>query len=357
MRKVQDFILKGKEVYVGLEDSKKSWKLCVRSGKMVVHEVSMPAKYDVLIAYFRNKFPDCKIHIMYEAGFSGFGLHDNLVQDGFDCIVTPPHTVTTEKVQKQKNDRIDCRRLAKNLENDDYGRCFVPDKQLREDRQISRLYGQIQSTIVMVKNRIRRTLEFHGIDKHFPPGVWKESQYKTLGEKLSKLKLSESLMFCLRLLLSELKQLRQHKAQIVKALRGLAKGNRYRDQVKVIDSVPGIGVQTAIRLALEWGDVRRFKRKEQFSSFLGLIPGEYSSGEQERKGHITKQGNRSVRRWLVESSWICIRKDPVMLGKYKAVAHNTGSGKKAIVAVARKLALRIRSLLIMNQPYLVGVVE
>jgi transposase len=357
MRKVQDFVVKGKEVYVGLEDSKKSWKLCVRSGKMVIHECSMPARYEDLVGYFRNKFPQCKIHVMYEAGFSGFGLHDDLERDGFDCIVTPPHTVTTEKVQKQKNDRIDCRRLSKNLENGDYGSCSVPSKELREDRQISRLYGQIHGNITMVKNRIRRALEFHGLDKHFPSGAWNDSQYKSLYDQLIMLGLSDSLKFCFQLLLTELDQLRKHKATILRTLRMLAKNERYKEQARIIESVPGIGILTAIRLALEWGDVRRFKRKEQFSSFLGLVPGEYSSGEQERKGHITKQGNRSVRRWLIESSWICIRKDPVMLGKYNAVVHNTGSGKKAIVAVARKLGLRIRSLLITNQPYLVGVVE
>jgi transposase len=357
MRKVQDFVLKGKEVSVGLEDSKKTWKLCVRSGRRVVHEASMEAKYEVLKAYFQNKFPECKIQVMYEAGFSGFGLHDDLERDGIDCIVTPPHTVTTEKVQKQKNDRIDCRRLSKNLENGDYGSCSVPSKVLREDRHISRLYGQIHGNITMVKNRIRRALEFHGLDKHFPSGSWNDSQYKSLYDQLVALGLSDSLKFCFQLLLAELDELRKHKATILHALRTLAKGEGYKEQVRIIESVPGIGILTAIRLALEWGDVRRFKRKEQFASFLGLIPGEFSSGEQERKGHITKQGSRSVRRWLIESAWICIRKDPVMLGKYNAVAHNTGSGKKAIVAVARKLALRIRSLLIMNKPYLIGVLE
>jgi transposase len=357
MRKVQDFVLKGKEVFVGLEDSKKSWKLCVRSGRRVVHETSMPAKYGVLVAYLRHKFPECKIHVMYEAGFSGFGLHDDLERDGYECIVTPPHTVTTEKVQKRKNDRIDCRRLAKNLENNDYGSCFVPDKQLREDRQISRLYGQIHGNITMVKNRIRRGLEFHGLDKHFPAGPWNDSDYRGLGGRLAAMGLSESLLFCFRLLLAELDQLRKHKADILKSLRELAKSVRYKASVKIMESVPGIGILTAIRLALEWGDVRRFKRKEQFSSFLGLIPGEYSSGEQERKGHITKQGSRAVRKWLIESSWICIRKDPVMLGKFNNVVHNTGSSKKAIVAVARKLALRIRSLLIMQRPYMVGVIQ
>ncbi len=357
MRKLQDFIVKGKEVYVGLEDSKKTWKLCVRSDKRIIHEASMPAKYGVLLGYLRNKFPECKVHVMYEAGFSGFSLHDSLELDGFDCIVTPPHTVTAEKVQKQKNDRIDCRRLAKNLENDDYGSCFIPSKKLREDRQISRVYGQIHGNIIMTKNRIRRTLEFHGLDKHFQSGSWNDTRYKDLLTQLEKLELSTSLMFSFRLLLDELDQLRKHKTATLKALRELAKSDDYKQQVAIIESVPGIGVLTAIRLALEWGDVRRFKRKEQFSSFLGLVPGEFSTGERERKGHITKQGNRSVRRWLIECSWICIRKDPVMLAKYNAVVRNTGSSKKAIVAVARKLALRIRALLIMNQPYLVGVIE
>jgi len=122
-------------------------------------------------------------------------------------------------------------------------------------------------------------------------------------------------------------------------------------------SAPGIGKLTAIRLALEWGDVSRFGRKEEFASFLGLVPSDYSSGEEERRGHITKQGNRRVRSWLVECSWVAIRYDPVLLEKFRRVLRNCGSKKKAIVAVARKLALRLRRLLLSKEPYIVGVVE
>jgi transposase len=209
----------------------------------------------------------------------------------------------------------------------------------------------------MVKNRIRRALEFHGLDRHFQAGAWHDRDYRVLPEKLSSLGLSESLLFCFNLLLTELNQLCQHKITILKTLRTLAKTEPYKQSFRIIKSVPGIGSLTAIRLTLEWGDLSRFKRKEQFASFLGLVPGEYSSGESERKGHITKQGNRSVRRSLIECAWICIRKDPVMLAKYNAVVSHSGSGKKAIVAVARKLALRIRALLLMNQPYIVGILE
>ncbi len=131
---------------------------------MVVQETSMPAQYEVLRNYFHNKFPECRIKVMYEAGFRGFELHDQLVADGWECVVTPPHTVTEEKCQRKKNDRADCRRLAKNLETNDYHSCFVPNKELREDRQVSRTCGQVQTDINRVCNRIRRTLEFHGLD-------------------------------------------------------------------------------------------------------------------------------------------------------------------------------------------------
>ena len=92
MRKIQDFVLKGKKIFVGLEDSKKTWKVCVRSERIVVHEASMSAEYENIRNYFRNKFPECKIRVMYEAGFRGFEWHDLLVGDGWECVVTPPHT-------------------------------------------------------------------------------------------------------------------------------------------------------------------------------------------------------------------------------------------------------------------------
>jgi len=101
MRKIQDFVLKGEQIFVGLEDSKKTWKACVRSERIVVNEASMPAEYENLRNYFRNKFSACEIRVMYEAGFRGFELHDLLDEDGWECVVTPPHTVTQEKCGKK----------------------------------------------------------------------------------------------------------------------------------------------------------------------------------------------------------------------------------------------------------------
>ena len=202
--KKQDFILKGCEIFIGLEDSKKTWRLCIRSGGNLIREIAIPANYENLKSYFHNNFPKCKINVIYEAGFSGFGLHNSLQADGWNCVVTPPHTVTEEKTNKQKNDILDARRLAKNLENNDYKRCYVPDQELREDRQISRRYTQIQNSIVSASNRIRRTLEFHGLDKHFKPGAWRQKDYIELKTKLNTLNIRESLKYSLETMIEEL---------------------------------------------------------------------------------------------------------------------------------------------------------
>jgi len=198
-------------------------------------------------------------------------------------------------------------------------------------------------------------LEFHGLDKGLSPGRWSGVAYTQLRQHLNNIDLSDSLRFSFEVMFRELDQLRQLKKELLIQLRKLARSDRYKGSVGLLMSAPGIGILTAIRLVLEWGDVNRFKRKEEFAGFLGLVPSDYSSGDQEHRGHITKQGNRSVRRWLVETAWVAIRHDPALLEKFRRVLRNCGSKKKAIVAVARKLALRLRRVLLSGEPYAIGV--
>ncbi len=127
--KVQEFVVKGKEVFVGLEDSKKTWKIAVRSEGMLIHQVAMEARYPVLKRYLDHKFPECTIHLMYEAGFRGFNLYDHLTEDGIDCVVIPPHLVTEPKVHRVKTDKRDAKRLALVLDNHDFkDPCAVPER-------------------------------------------------------------------------------------------------------------------------------------------------------------------------------------------------------------------------------------
>jgi transposase len=255
-RKVQDFVVKGKEVFVGLEDSKKTWKIAVRSEKMVIHRVSMEAKYPVLIQYLRNKFPECRIHLMYEAGFKGFNLYDELTEDGIDCVVIPPHVVTQPKVNRVKTDKRDALRLALVLENHDFkDACHVPDKERREDRQITRTLIAIQKDIIRTRNRIRKFLDFHGIEVFFPDR-WARKEFQALKE----LPLSEPLRISLNILLTQLEQLWAHQVSLRTVLRQLCRKERYHKAFQIAASLPGSDGSPQSGLSSNWGRICRVSR-------------------------------------------------------------------------------------------------
>ena len=354
MKKMNKVIVRNQKIYIGLEDSKRSWKLCVRCSGLVVNEVSMPARYEQLYTYLTTHFPGCTIMVLYEAGFKGFTLFDKLEADGITCIVIPPHRVTQEKGRRVKTDKIDARRLAKILESNDYSSCFVPDRELREDRQISRTLIQIQKDITRVKNRIRKFLDFHGFDEELPAGTWYERDYDYVNEVFSRL--SESLQFCMKHLLKELESLRQSKKVFRAELRNLSKKQRYNQAFTLLYSAPGVGWFTAIRFVLEWGeDLSRFTSSKSFACFTGLTGREHSTGDVERRGAITHQGPRHVRGWLIECAWTAYKRDPALFKKFNSVYRRTGKKKKAIVAVARKLAVRLRTIMITQTPYQLAV--
>jgi len=350
--RLQDYVVRGKEIFVGLEDSKRTWKVAVRSEKMVIHQVAMEAKYPVLIGYLRNKFPDCTIHLMYEASFKGFNLYDQLTADGIGCVVIPPHLVTEPKVNRIKTDKRDARRLALVLENHDFKEsCYVPDKERREDRQVSRTLIALQKDIIRTRNRIHRFLEFHGIEVSFPD-KWGREEFRAL----KKLELSEPLRVSLDIFLTQLEELWVHQVALRAALKKLCKKERYRKAFTIARSLPGIGWFTAIRFVLELGeDLTRFTSGKKIASFVGLTSSEYSTGERMQKGHITGMGPGFIRATLIENSWGAIRKDPVLLGKFTRVWHASGSRKKAIVAVARILIVRFRACVLSGIPYRIGV--
>ncbi len=359
MKKFQSFVLQNEEIFIGLEDSKKTWRLAVRSGNIVVAETAMEAKINALESYLKKQFPMCKIHLAYEAGFRGFWLHDRLVANGVDCIVVPPNRVHQEKSNTQKNDTRDARLLAEMAQFYPHKRCFIPSCKAREDREIIRLYLSVNNQIIAMKNRIRKKLVFHGFEEHFPDKTaWKDSDYANVVKTLANLHLSEALEFSFVNLCEQLKLLQERKKSILKKLIELSEKPEYLPMVEIMKSVPGIGPLVAIGFILELaGDMRRFPRRAKWGHFLGLAPRDFSSGEADHKGHISREGNPRIRAWLVEAAWIAIRKDPVLLKKYNAVVRSSGSGKKAIVAVAHKMALRCRALLISGQKYQKGVIE
>jgi transposase len=356
MNKMKDCIVRGKRIFIGLEDSKLSWKISSRSEKTEVHYTSMSADYEVLRNYLRKNYPECEIKIMYEAGFKGFGLYYRLVEDGYACVVTPPNKVTQEKDSRVKTDKIDCRRLAITLENGDYKSCHIPDKERLEDRQISRTLIAIQKDITRTKNRIRKFLDFHWVGG-FPAGAWRVRDYN----RLMMLELGGALGISLNVFKEQLQHLLATKQQLMQELKALSNKERYAKTCKIVESAPGVGWFTAIRFVLEVGeDLSRFKDGKHFASYLGLTGSEFSTGGTIRRGHITHQGSGHLRAWLTECAWSAKSRDPVLLHKYMSILHRSNKEedkKKAMIAVVRKLAVRLWRCVVNGEPYRIGLIE
>ena len=107
---------------------------------------------------------------------------------------------------------------------------------------------------------------------------------------------------------------------------------------------------SGMEVLTELQDVSRFTAADQLAAFLGLTPSQYSSGEHVRMGKITHAGNHRLRTRMVECSWIAIRKDPFLHKTYEAIKKRRGA-KRAIVAVSRKLIIRIRRILLDGVTY------
>src|SRR5208337_1317086 len=132
--------------------------------------------------------------------------------------------VTEPKVNRVKTDKRDANRLALILENHDFKcGCHVPDKERRGDRQISRTLIGIQKDIIRTRNRIRKLLDFHGIEVSFPDR-WGRDQFRAL----KKLSLPNPLRISLDVLLAQLEELWAHQTSLRAALRALCRKERYR---------------------------------------------------------------------------------------------------------------------------------
>jgi transposase len=100
-----------------------------------------------------------------------------------------------------------------------------------------------------------------------------------------------------------LEQMLLHLDGLDRQLEHIAGQDPWREPVAKLTAFRGISTRTALGLIAEIGDFRRFGHPRELASWLGITPTEYSSGDQQHRGHITKTGNRHARRLLVEAAW------------------------------------------------------
>jgi transposase len=352
----QKLDFKGQVLSVGLDVHLQSWHVSLYFGSQYLKSFTQPPNADSLSNYLHTNYPNAIYKCAYESGFCGFWIHRALTDKNINCIVVNAADVPqTDKGHKNKNDKNDSKRIAQALQAGQLTPINVPDEELEADRQLVRCNEKYNKDLTRIKNRIKGLLYLFGIElpKQFQGSTWSNLFIIWLKELAFK---NSSLKQALDNHLFSLEITRQQKLKTLKSIRLLLKKPRYVHIAKNLLSVPGIGPITAACLITEIGEMKRFASFDQFNSFIGFCPMQFSSGQYDHKGKMTLRQNKKLRYLLIEAAWTVVRKDPAFTLCFNEWKNKIGA-KRAIVKVARKLISRIRHVWLNEKEYVTGVVQ
>lgn len=352
------FDFTGQHIYVGIDTHNNNWRTSIFTKDFEHKTFTQNPDPDILVNYLQRNFPGATYHAAYEAGYGGFWIHEALTARGLDCIVINPADVPTkDKEQRRKNNRIDARKLARSLKNGDLEPIYVPDRDSLEDRSLIRSRRNALKDQTRYKNRIKALIRFYGIKipAQFEKRNWSGAFIRWL-EQVAFQRPTGKQSF--QFYLDELKRFRHQVAELNRLIRQLAQEERYRDRANYLKTIPGVGTITAMILLTELVEIARFKTDDQLASYIGLIPGEHSSGNEDDENFtdITPRSHHYLRSILIECAWVAVRKDPALALCYTKLLRRMIS-QKAIIRIARKLLNRIRYGLKTNHEYVLAVVQ
>jgi transposase len=330
----------GKTVFVGIDVHKKTYAIHCISEKQKVKSWSMEANPQSLIEQLKRIFLGARICSVYEAGFSGFALHRELVDSEIENMVVNPGSVETASRDKVKTDKRDAKKLAEQLSDGRLKSIYIPSLEEELRRLSTRRRQTIVSDRKRVTCRIKAKLFEFGYNELVTDSKANESWVKSLIEDTRfPNELKEELDYWCKQWLVLTDDIKEQNKTIIKESRA----NKECAQQEVIyRSAPGLGNISAKALSRELGDLQRFESNKGIYSYLGLTPSESSSGERRKQGGISHCGRPYLRHLLIEVAWRSIGKDAELACKFEELSHRRGK-KRAIVAIARILIGRIRT--------------
>jgi len=254
-----------------------------------------------------------------------------LAELGHELWLGDAAAIRASVVRKQKTDRRDAEHVLQLLRQDRFPRIWVPSLEERDVRQLLvHRHKQVQAR-TRVKNQLQAMALSQGVQKKRK--LWSAAGRAEL-EKLELLPYSaerrQQLLAALDGLEAEIQQLNRRVEEEV----------RKRPAAVKLQTHPGVGPVTALAMVLTLGPAQRFPSGKEVGSYFGLIPSEYSSGGQQKLGHISKQGSPFLRFLLVEAGQTAVRYDAELGRFYRRLAVRKHRAL-AKVAVARKLAVRL----------------
>jgi transposase len=316
--------------YIGLDLGKTSSQVCIltEDGELIERRITTTRQS------FTRLFGEQELsRILVEASTESEWVAQHLETLGHEAIVADPNfaPMYAQRSRRVKTDRRDARALAEACRLGAYRQAHRPSP---KQRQLKRLLW-VRESLVRTRARLicqaRTQLRAEGI-------ALARTDAAHFGGKVAALELSAELEAALRPLVEMLGPLNQQIAALDAQLRELSRADAV---INRLCTVPGVGPVTATCFVAVLDEAERFASAKQVRSYLGLVPSEKSSGEQQRRGRLTKAGNRRMRYLLVEAAWACWRwQQPgtEALREWAAAIAARRGRRIAAVALARKLA-------------------
>lgn len=251
------------------------------------------------VSNLKKKLKDCEFVCGYEAGCLGYSTYKDLTKAGIKCVIMAPSTMAVQKGGKKvKNDRRDARVIAQCLAYQTYKEVYVLSEHDEAVRGYLRMRDSHKKELKRIKQQIIAFCTGYGL---FSPtkSNWTVAHLKWL----KGLKFNDPVE---QEIINEYLSSYTYLCDKIKAMdvriEVLASEKQYCENVKKLRCIKGIETNVALTLLAEIGDFNRFSKPTDFAAYLGLIPGEQSSGDKVRGTGITKAGNSTLRQKLTEAA-------------------------------------------------------
>jgi transposase len=244
------------------------------------------------------------------------------------------------KHTRRKTDKDDALRLAQLHALGQLPEVVTPTKRVREWRALIAHRQALVSQRVAAQNRVRALLVGQGLPAPRGHRAWTAAGLDgmaRLARPPAECAPEELWRGLLDLALTAYRQAEALAAQAEARLDALGRADA---RVRLLDTVPGLGPRTAEAVVAHLGDPARFRSGKQVAAYGGLAPRQFQSGEDDRRGRITKRGPAVLRKLLVQCAWAMLRHNPWARAVFARLSRGKARRKQAVVALARKVLVR-----------------
>jgi transposase len=274
-----------------------------------------------------------EVRCVYEAGVNGYHLQRILSRNRIACDVAAPSLTPRRAGKRVKTDPRDAKDLAKLYRAGELTSILIPETKQESLRDLVRAREDAMEDQQRARHRLNRFLLRRGM-KFRAGKAWTGAHLKWI----KAIRFDEAQA---QVVLDEYRLALDEEAERMKRLQELveeaAKAPEYRKLVSYLMALRGIRVLTAMTIIAEMIDLKRFPDARKLMAAFGVVASEHSSGEQERRGGITKTGNVHGRRVVIESSWHY--RHPPVVGK--ALKQRRAGLPQEVIEIARKADRRL----------------